>query len=258
MEFVNADRLLNKRDRINKFSRLVSSLPSANYTLLRVLTDHLIRIVRNSEINKMTLRNIGMTFCPTLGIPPGVLNFFITEFDHIFTDSVGIVAPKTIEATPKNHKKDYYQSSTNDFSPKFTSNNQQLKNASLNKDPTLPPKTALREEITGRSKRNGVYYMDNPDLMVRLKRKLTVAKSSLCRNDDSSEEEINDLALQVEDDAESVSSASVEEFVASPPPNSSNFSLPPRILEPPFSQTLAPSLQLPQSSYYETNYYYFK
>ncbi|CAG8771445.1 6124_t:CDS:1, partial [Cetraspora pellucida] len=84
-------------------------------------------------------------------------------------------------------------------------------------------------------------------------------KSSLRRNeqndDSSEEEEVNDLALQVEDvdyDAESVSSASVEEFVASSPPDSSNLSLPPpRILAPPSPRTLAPSLQLPQSNYYE-------
>ncbi|CAG8755379.1 398_t:CDS:2, partial [Racocetra persica] len=269
MEFVNVVDLLDRRDRINELGRLVSSLPLANYTLLRALTGHLIRIVQNSEINKMTVRNIGIVFSPTLGIPAGVFSLFMAEFDYIFfTDSDGVAAPKTIEVTPENHEKDYHQPSTNDFSSESTSDNQQLANASPNEDTSSPtalsPKTALRkrdirEEITGRSNRNSVHYMDSaPEVVVGLERRLTVTKSSLRRNernDDSSEEEVNDLALQVEDvdyDAESVSSASVEEFVASSPPDSSNLSLPsPRILAPPSPRTLAPSLQLPESNYYE-------
>ncbi|CAG8620903.1 22827_t:CDS:2 [Cetraspora pellucida] len=271
MEFVNVVDLLDRRDRINELGRLVSSLPLANYTLLRALTGHLIRVVQNAEINKMTVRNIGIVFSPTLGIPAGVFSLFMAEFDYIFfTDSDGVAAPKTIEATPENPEKDYHQSSTNEFSSKSSLDNQQLINTSPNEDPASPtalsPKTALRrrdirEEITGRSNRNSVHYMDSaPDVVVGLERKLTVTKSSLRRNeqndDSSEEEEVNDLALQVEDvdyDAESVSSASVEEFVASSPPDSSNLSLPsPRILAPPSPRTLAPSLQLPQSNYYET------
>ncbi|CAG8685898.1 19973_t:CDS:2 [Dentiscutata erythropus] len=250
MEFVNVVDLLDRRDRINELGRLVSALPLSNYTLLRALTGHLIRIVQNSDINKMTVRNIGIVFSPTLGIPAGVFSLFMAEFDYIFfTDSDGVAAPKTLEAAPENHE--YHQPSTTDFSSQPTSDSQQqLKNVSPDEDPTSPtalsPKNALRrrdirEEITGRSNRNSVHYMDNaPDVVVGLERKLTVTKSSLRKNDqndDSSEEEVNDLALQVEDvdyDAESVSSVSIEEFVPSSPPNSSNFPLQsPRTLVPP-------------------------
>ncbi|CAG8556213.1 10285_t:CDS:2 [Cetraspora pellucida] len=237
MEFVNVVDLLDRRDRINELGRLVSSLPLANYTLLRALTGHLIRVVQNSEINKMTVRNIGIVFSPTLGIPAGVFSLFMAEFDYIFTNSNGVAAPKTIEA---NHKKNY-QPSTNVFSTKSTSDNQQLKDANPNEDPTSP--TALRRrEITSRSNRNGVYYMNGAsDVVVVLERKLSVTKSSPRRNernDDSLGEDVNYFALQVEDidyDAESVSSASIEEFITSSPPDSSNFSL--------------PSLQLPQPNY---------
>ncbi|CAG8591285.1 21525_t:CDS:1 [Cetraspora pellucida] len=239
MEFVNAVRLLDRRDRINKLGRLISSLPLVNYTLLRTLIGHLIRIVQNSEINKMTVHNIGMAFCPTLGIPAGVFSLFMAEFDYIFTNSNGVAAPKTIEATPENHQK-IYQPSTNVFSTKPTSDKQQLKDANPNESTAL-----RRREITSRSNRNGVYYMNSAsDVVVVLERELTVTKSSPRRNeqnDDSLGEDVNYFALQVEDidyDAESVSSASIEEFIASSPPDSSNFSL--------------PSLQLPQ-----TNYYFF-
>ncbi|RIB24683.1 hypothetical protein C2G38_2167915 [Gigaspora rosea] len=269
MEFVNVVDLLDRRDRINELGRLVSALPLSNYTLLRALTGHLIRIVQNSEINKMTVRNIGIVFSPTLGIPAGVFSLFMAEFDYIFfTDSDGVAAPKTLEA-PENHG---YQPPTTDFSSQTTPDNQQqLKNVNPDEDITSPtalsPKNALRrrdirDEVTGRSNRNSVHYMDNaPDAVVGLERKLTVTKSSLRKNsvqndnDDSSEEEVNDLALQVEDvdyDAESVSSVSAEEFVASSPPNSSNFSLPsPRTQVPLSPRTQAPSLQLPQLNYYE-------
>ncbi|CAG8519224.1 Rho GTPase activation protein [Gigaspora rosea] len=58
MEFVNVVDLLDRRDRINELGHLVSALPLSNYTLLRALTGHLIRIVQNSEINKMTVSSV--------------------------------------------------------------------------------------------------------------------------------------------------------------------------------------------------------
>src|SRR5215469_2648856 len=91
--------LLDRRDRINELGRLVSTLPLANYTLLRTLTGHLIRVVQNHTVNKMTVRNIGIVFSPTLGIPAGVFSLFMAEFDYIFfTDSNGTAAPRTIDA----------------------------------------------------------------------------------------------------------------------------------------------------------------
>ncbi|CAJ0911001.1 1829_t:CDS:2, partial [Entrophospora sp. SA101] len=66
LEFVNVIDLLGRKDRINELGRLVSALPLSNYTLLRTLTGHLIRIVQNAQINKMTARNIGIVFSPTL------------------------------------------------------------------------------------------------------------------------------------------------------------------------------------------------
>src|ERR1043166_4799842 len=74
--------LLDRRDRVNELGRLVSTLPLSNYTLLRTLTGHLIRIVQNSNVNKMTVRNIGIVFSPTLGIPAGVFSLFMGEFDY--------------------------------------------------------------------------------------------------------------------------------------------------------------------------------
>lgn len=62
----------------------MSILPLANYTLLRTLIAHLIHIVHNADINKMTLRNVGIVFAPTLSIPSGIFTLFMSEFEYIF------------------------------------------------------------------------------------------------------------------------------------------------------------------------------
>ena len=80
--------LIDSSARVAELSRLVSELPPPNYALLRALTAHLILIVRNSSINKMTLRNIGIVFSPTLGIPAGIFSELVTHFGAIFDDEV--------------------------------------------------------------------------------------------------------------------------------------------------------------------------
>ncbi|GAA5802062.1 hypothetical protein HPULCUR_007522 [Helicostylum pulchrum] len=74
----------NKQTRIKKLGHLVSMLPIANYSLLRTLIAHLIHIVHHADHNKMTLRNVGIVFAPTLSIPSGVFTLFMSEFDYIF------------------------------------------------------------------------------------------------------------------------------------------------------------------------------
>ncbi|OAD75805.1 hypothetical protein PHYBLDRAFT_103465, partial [Phycomyces blakesleeanus NRRL 1555(-)] len=77
--------LVDRAERVNELQRLVSILPIENYTLLRALTAHLIRVVQNSDVNRMTLHNIGIVFSPTLKIPVGIFFLFIYEFDAIFS-----------------------------------------------------------------------------------------------------------------------------------------------------------------------------
>lgn len=73
--------------RVTELSRLVSELPPNNYALLRALTAHLILIVRHAASNKMTLRNIGIVFSPTLGIPAGIFSDLVSHFGAIFDDA---------------------------------------------------------------------------------------------------------------------------------------------------------------------------
>jgi RalA-binding protein 1 len=75
---------VDAQERIKELSSLIANLPLANYSLLRALTAHLILIVQNSGINKMTMRNVGIVFSPTLGIPAGVFSLMLGEFNRVF------------------------------------------------------------------------------------------------------------------------------------------------------------------------------
>lgn len=75
---------MDPQERIEELSKLIGALPFANYSLLRALTAHLILIVQNSNVNKMTMRNVGIVFSPTLGIPAGVFSLMLGEFNRVF------------------------------------------------------------------------------------------------------------------------------------------------------------------------------
>lgn len=59
-------------------------LPQANWTLIRALSEFLIGIVNNANVNKMSVRNVCIVFSPTLNIHAPVFSTFITDFDSIF------------------------------------------------------------------------------------------------------------------------------------------------------------------------------
>jgi len=76
--------LVDPQERITELSHLIAILPVANYSLLRALTAHLVSIVQNANVNKMTMRNVCIVFSPTLGIPAGVFSLMLAEFDRVF------------------------------------------------------------------------------------------------------------------------------------------------------------------------------
>nr|CDI51970.1 related to BEM3-GTPase-activating protein [Melanopsichium pennsylvanicum 4] len=98
MDFMRVNELQERAERVNELGHLVSQLPLANYSLLRTLCSHLIKIIEHSDVNKMTMRNVGIVFSPTLAIGAGIFALFLTEFDSVFeTDANGEPAPKRIE-----------------------------------------------------------------------------------------------------------------------------------------------------------------
>ncbi|ORX76826.1 RhoGAP-domain-containing protein [Anaeromyces robustus] len=82
--FVEIASIPNREEKIRGLANLISYLPLANYTLLRCLAAHLVRIVQNSDLNKMTLSNIAIVFGPTLGIPIGLFVLILSEFEAVF------------------------------------------------------------------------------------------------------------------------------------------------------------------------------
>ncbi|TFK71624.1 RhoGAP-domain-containing protein [Pluteus cervinus] len=84
LRFLAVIDFADAQERIRELSQLIAALPVANYSLLRALTAHLILIVQNSSVNKMTMRNVGIVFSPTLGIPAGVFSLMLGEFNRVF------------------------------------------------------------------------------------------------------------------------------------------------------------------------------
>ncbi|KAL9014715.1 MAG: hypothetical protein Q9173_000638 [Seirophora scorigena] len=84
LEFLAVLDLDSKPKKIAAYSMLVHRLPKANWTLIRALSSFLIGIVNNSEVNKMSVRNVGIVFSPTLNIPAPIFSMFLMEFDAIF------------------------------------------------------------------------------------------------------------------------------------------------------------------------------
>ncbi|KZO92911.1 RhoGAP-domain-containing protein [Calocera viscosa TUFC12733] len=85
LRFLAVIDLADPEERIAELASLIAALPLPNYSLLRALTAHLILIVQHSQENKMNMRNVGIVFSPTLGIPAGVFSLMLAEFNHVFS-----------------------------------------------------------------------------------------------------------------------------------------------------------------------------
>ncbi|KAF7725519.1 hypothetical protein EC973_009549 [Apophysomyces ossiformis] len=194
-QFMHVIDLLDRKDRVNELGRLVSELPLANYTLLRTLTAHLIRVIEHSHINKMPVRNIVIVFAPTLTIPPTIFQLFLCEFEYIFwTTEDGTRASKdgqeNKEASDKNH-----------------SDNEDVKEKD---EPMIRKSSAILREEGGRSNRNSMSYLDGAPIAI-----VDLEKNIHGPPELGEEEEVDDLVLQELEDEnpkkEDIMSARTEE-----------------------------------------------
>ncbi|PYI23333.1 RhoGAP domain protein [Aspergillus violaceofuscus CBS 115571] len=87
LDFLRVLELQEKKQKIAAFNVLVHRLPKPNLALLRALAQFLMIIVNNSDINKMTIRNVGIVFAPTLNIPAPVFSTFLTDYEEIFNET---------------------------------------------------------------------------------------------------------------------------------------------------------------------------
>ncbi|KAM9617154.1 rho GTPase-activating protein 9 isoform 2-T2 [Morphnus guianensis] len=96
--FIEAIKLPDPQEQVERVAELVKSLPPANYATLRYLLAHLCRVMERVDVNRMTRQNIGIVFGPTLLRPerePGSLaagmaqqnkavELLLAHFDRIF------------------------------------------------------------------------------------------------------------------------------------------------------------------------------
>ena len=81
--YVNPD-MDERSKKIQTFNVLVHRLPAVNFELIRAMSSFLISIVDNAAMNKMTVRNVGIVFAPTLNIPAPLISMFLTDFEDVF------------------------------------------------------------------------------------------------------------------------------------------------------------------------------
>ncbi|KAM0262334.1 hypothetical protein ACHAQJ_001803 [Trichoderma viride] len=85
LEFMSiTTEITDKDEKMAALNELSLRLPRANATLLKYLIAFLIRIINNSDVNKMTVRNVGIVFSPTLNIPAPVFAMFLQNYEAIF------------------------------------------------------------------------------------------------------------------------------------------------------------------------------
>lgn len=84
LEFLSTTEITDRSEKIAALSELVQKLPQANGTLLKYLIAFLIKIINNADMNKMTVRNVGIVFSPTLNIPAPVFAMLLQNYEGIF------------------------------------------------------------------------------------------------------------------------------------------------------------------------------
>jgi hypothetical protein len=77
------DTIALERQSAEELAKIADRLPSANRHVLHWLGCHLRRVSAHADINKMTLSNLGLIFCPTLGISSLLFRMFVQYVDII-------------------------------------------------------------------------------------------------------------------------------------------------------------------------------
>jgi hypothetical protein len=179
-QFIKVLEHEDRRVRVNELGRLVSHLPVANYTLLRALVAHLLRIVQKSDINKMNIRNVGIVFSPTLNIPAGVFTLFMSQFDYIFfVDADGTARPRMV-GEDEELVYEQIEPTTRRVAPTVTvasapATEPTAPEPTVREDPQMTHLQAVpaQRTLSGRSKRNSILYQSAAPELVQLERRIS-------------------------------------------------------------------------------------
>ncbi|XP_060724156.1 rho GTPase-activating protein 15 isoform X1 [Tachysurus vachellii] len=97
-DFVDAVKLSDYMDKVDRLKVLIVSLPSPNHNTMKHMFQHLKRVMEHSDCNRMTMQNIGIVFGPTLMRPQNdcanmafnmvyqnqAVELILSEFNQIF------------------------------------------------------------------------------------------------------------------------------------------------------------------------------
>lgn len=98
VEFIAVTEMSNQKEKLAALSQLVQRLPQANATILKYLIAFLIKIISHSDVNKMTVRNVGIVFSPTLNIPAPVFALFLQNFQAVWNIDPAEYEPPILDA----------------------------------------------------------------------------------------------------------------------------------------------------------------
>lgn len=154
IEFLAVTELRDVQEKIQALNALVHRLPRVNEALLRYLSGFLINIINHADINKMTVRNVGIVFSPTLNIPAPVFALFLQQYDSIFgapvqesSVEVTVTAPASTSEdvrSPRRQKIQDWSTPTRDQQP-YPQSQQQYGGSG----PTQQPRYAGHYDQTG-------------------------------------------------------------------------------------------------------------
>ncbi|KAF1998020.1 hypothetical protein P154DRAFT_578307 [Amniculicola lignicola CBS 123094] len=84
LDFLKSLDLDERSKKVHAINVLVHKLPTVNFQLIQAVSAFLIEIIDNASMNKMTVRNVGIVFAPTLNIPAPLISLFLTDYPDIF------------------------------------------------------------------------------------------------------------------------------------------------------------------------------
>jgi RalA-binding protein 1 len=100
VEFLAILELPEKQQKLNALHVMINRLPHVNIITLRAICQYLVEVSSNQERNKMTVKNLGIVFSPTLSIPAPVFAMLLTDFDSIFGHRLDSYASQPSQDSP--------------------------------------------------------------------------------------------------------------------------------------------------------------
>ena len=84
--FDEACGLPDEKSRIERFVDLVAQLPSLNKLVLAWTIVHMVHVIEQEKVNKMSLENVSIVLSPTMKISHRVLNVFFSHSRVFFEE----------------------------------------------------------------------------------------------------------------------------------------------------------------------------